>query len=70
MVKKRLLISSAILSLLVGFPITAFAQDTPPPSSKKIEYSPYPEQNFPNSVRFGDTHVHTGYSTDAGMVGV
>lgn len=32
-------------------------------------YSPYPEQNFPNRVFFGDTHLHTSYSTDAGMVG-
>src|SRR5512137_1024364 len=32
-------------------------------------YSPYPEQNFPNRVFFGDTHLHTSYSTDAGLVG-
>lgn len=32
-------------------------------------YSPYPQQNFPNRVFFGDTHLHTSYSTDAGMVG-
>ena len=67
--KKRLLISSVILSLLVGFSITAFAQDTPPPTDKKIEYSPYPSKTFPNRVYFGDTHLHTSYSTDAGMTG-
>jgi hypothetical protein len=27
------------------------------------------DQNFPNSVYFGDTHLHTSYSTDAGMAG-
>lgn len=32
-------------------------------------YSPYPEENFPNQVFFGDTHLHTSYSTDAGMFG-
>jgi hypothetical protein len=32
-------------------------------------YSPYPEQNCPNRVFFGDTHLHTSYSTDAGMLG-
>jgi hypothetical protein len=32
-------------------------------------YSPYPKQSFPNRVLFGDTHLHTAYSTDAGMIG-
>jgi hypothetical protein len=35
----------------------------------KRNYSPYPEQTFPNRVYFGDTHLHTSYSTDAGMAG-
>ena len=33
------------------------------------EYSPYVDQNFPNRVFWGDTHLHTSYSTDAGMIG-
>ncbi len=33
------------------------------------EYSPYPEQDFPNQVYFGDCHVHTSFSPDAGMIG-
>lgn len=64
-VKKSLI----AMSLLVALPMCAFAQDAPPPSDKKVVYSPYPEQNFPNNVFFGDTHLHTSYSTDAGMVG-
>ncbi len=32
-------------------------------------YSPYVGQSFPNRVLFGDTHLHTSYSTDAGMIG-
>lgn len=32
-------------------------------------YSPYVNQSFPQNVYFGDTHLHTSYSTDAGMVG-
>ena len=47
----------------------AVAQDAPPPADHKIEYSPYPEENFPNNVYFGDTHLHTSYSADAGMIG-
>ncbi|WP_455221371.1 DUF3604 domain-containing protein [Kaarinaea lacus] len=33
------------------------------------EYSPYLNQGFPQRVFWGDTHTHTAYSTDAGMVG-
>ena len=32
-------------------------------------YSPYPAQDFPNKVLFGETHLHTMYSFDAGMFG-
>jgi hypothetical protein len=32
-------------------------------------YSPFLNQNFPNRVFFGDTHLHTSYSTDAGLIG-
>jgi hypothetical protein len=33
------------------------------------EYSPYLDIGYPQRVFWGDTHVHTAYSTDAGMVG-
>lgn len=32
-------------------------------------YSPYAGRNFPTQVFFGDTHVHTGASMDAGAFG-
>jgi len=50
---------------------TASAQDAPPPkvTKEQITYSPYTKQDFPNQVFYGDTHLHTSYSTDAGMVG-
>ena len=47
----------------------ALSQDAPPPSGRKIAYSPYPAKKFPNRVYFGDTHLHTSYSADAGMAG-
>ena len=35
----------------------------------KAEYSPYLDHGYPDRVYFGDTHLHTSYSTDAGMLG-
>ncbi len=37
-------------------------------STDKQEYSPYVDSK-PNSVYFGDTHLHTSFSTDAGLMG-
>ena len=57
------------------FALGSFAQDVPRPTDEKlkelksIDYSPYPQQNFPNQVFFGETHLHTSFSTDAGMIG-
>ena len=36
---------------------------------KKRPYSPYAERNFPMKPLFGDTHLHTGFSMDAGAFG-
>src|SRR6266496_6671963 len=35
----------------------------------KAPYSPYAGRNFPTRPFFGDTHVHTSYSMDAGAFG-
>jgi len=57
----------------VGLALPASGQDLRlDPATIKApaaEYSPYLEHNYPDRVFFGDTHVHTSYSTDAGMVG-
>lgn len=47
----------------------AMAQEMPPPTDRDVVYSPYPAQDFPDRVYFGDTHLHTSYSADAGMAG-
>jgi len=46
----------------------ALAKQVAIPADKK-HYSPNVGDTFPNNVFFGDTHLHTSYSTDAGMVG-
>ena len=66
-------------SCLVGTALVCFApspsygqdvnpvrDNVPPPKS---EYSPYADDHFPTRVFFGDTHLHTSWSTDAGMAG-
>jgi hypothetical protein len=35
----------------------------------KAPYSPYADRNFPTLPLFGDTHLHTAYSMDAGAFG-
>ena len=48
------------------------AQDAGNPGnivSPEKEYSPYLDYNYPDKVFFGDTHLHTSYSTDAGLFG-
>jgi hypothetical protein len=51
----------------------AFAQDVAPERDEydapKEEYSPYAGDHFPTNVYFGDTHLHTSWSADAGMAG-
>jgi hypothetical protein len=56
--------------------VTAAAQD-PVPSEEGLKnafpeqssYSPYANRNFPTQVFWGDTHLHTGMSMDAGAFG-
>lgn len=64
------------LGLLFGLaPATgAIGQETPlaeglPSPFQAAPYSPYVDRAYPVEVFFGDTHVHTALSTDAGGVG-
>ena len=57
--------------LLMSAP--ALAQDYFPENKSesvpKEPYSPYVDDHFPTRVFFGDTHLHTSWSTDAGLAG-
>jgi len=63
-----------ILAAAVVAPL--YAQDAGTPDKEAIEkalpkkaYSPYAGRNFPTRPLFGDTHLHTALSLDAGAVG-
>jgi len=63
------------LTLIFGFVIAgpSFAQDAymdpEDMTAKPKEFSPYVNRGFPTNVYFGDTHLHTSLSMDAGMFG-
>jgi hypothetical protein len=67
----------AVVLLAVGtLAAPARAQDpVPPPGTLESafpaqkHYSPYAGRNFPTQVYWGDTHLHTGMSMDAGAFG-
>ena len=65
------MIKFAIAWILIGASSSALAmeQDASPALAERLVYSPYTDVDFPNQVFFGDTHVHTSYSADAGMIG-
>jgi hypothetical protein len=64
----RIAFVSTVLILLCT-PVLASEFTIQKPDSVDVEYSPYINKAFPQNVYWGDTHVHTTYSPDAGMVG-
>jgi len=63
-------LAATVLATSVAVP--TLAQDAGSPSAIKSperEYCPYLDYNYPDQVFFGDTHLHTAYSTDAGLFG-
>ena len=76
---KAKLMLNKILAVLVlsGFVLPALAQDIGDLTKSEAEkvfsdkppYSPYANRNFPTRPYFGDTHLHTSFSMDAGAFG-
>jgi len=59
-------------SLAASLTLPAFAQLPGTPEERafpKPAYSPYAGRNYPTRPFFGDTHLHTGFSMDAGAFG-
>ena len=65
-----------ILCLTLALATPALAQDIGSPSPEALKglypgktYSPYAQRSFPSRVYWGETHLHTGLSLDAGLFG-
>ena len=64
----------AVTTAGLAFTLAASAQIVPSKESlSKLypgeAYSPYAERRFPSRPLWGDTHLHTGLSVDAGLFG-
>ena len=72
----RFLMISILTLMAAGFAHADESPGLPPPHSDvesaftaQKHYSPYAGRNFPTQVFWGDTHLHTGMSMDAGAFG-
>jgi len=64
-----------ILCLALASPVL-YATDAGTPAPEMMSklypgktYSPYAQRSFPSNVYWGDTHLHTSLSLDAGLFG-
>ena len=64
--------AAAALALLSS--ATTLASDAGTPNAEQLSklypgkaYSPYAKRSFPSQVFWGETHLHTGLSLDAGL---
>lgn len=64
-------IKRSLLCLVIALPTSSYAAAAgqQAPDSNARPYSPYADIAYPTDVYFGDTHVHTALSGDAGGAG-
>ena len=75
--RRQTLLAVLASAAIVIVPVAGHSEDYPGYGSEPTpdghlgekEYSPYLDIGYPQRVFWGDTHVHTSYSTDAGMIG-
>jgi hypothetical protein len=73
MSSQRLVLTGLVAASLIS---PTLAQDVGGPAKEQLEqalpkpaYSPYANRDFPTRPFFGDTHLHTSFSMDAGAFG-
>ncbi len=69
--RSQLYVGASVI-LLAGSPqafAQSSAQNVPGPATRRSPTRRTLRRRFPNRVYFGDTHLHTSYSADAGMAG-
>ena len=72
--KKQIILTTLILGLLTlvlsaGVFASEFTVQKGETVYNKPDYSPFVDRNIPDRVYWGDTHLHTSNSPDAGLVG-
>ncbi len=72
--KRSIRTATCLVALMIVLPATA--QDTGTPTPETLSeaytgkaYSPYAKRNFPEQPFWGDSHLHTNLSMDAGLFG-
>ena len=74
MITRPNIVATLILMLVTAQPATAQDAGTPMPGTLSEAYpgkaySPYAKRSFPERPLWGDSHLHTSLSMDAGLFG-